>query len=170
MSDDKFTLDYSRRKHSGQHEVSRDEMILKNYQGELEGGFKNIVGPAFLFSGIYGFMNGIVSSARTITFRNRPKKLVITSLINIVGKQSSKYANSGAALGLVYCLTRKTVNFIFEEDLKDLSDSTKQAVFGFATGAIYKCTRGLGPSLFAGTLTAGFCAGFTHLYKLYLTK
>lgn len=169
-ADDKFVLDYSRRRHSGSQghaEVSRDDMVMKNYQGELEKGLKNLVGPAFLFCGMYGFFAGIFQSARTLTFKNRPKKLILTSIINTVGKQSSWYANSGAALGLLYCLTKKTVNFIFEEDLQDLSDVNKQLVYGFVTGALFKSTRGLMPALLSGTLLSAFCGGASYLSDKY---
>ncbi len=172
MSEDKFVLDYSRRRHGGGqggHEVSRDDMVLKNYQGELEKGLKNLVGPAFLLCGMYGFFAGIFQSARTLSFRNRPKKLIITSIINTVGKQSSFYANAGASLGLIYCLNRKVITFLFEEDLADLSDTGKQVVYGFTTGALFKCTRGLLPALLSGCLVAGVCGGasyFSHKYKI----
>ncbi len=126
-----------------------------------------MVGPAFLFCGVYGFMAGIFQSARTLTFKNRPKKLIITSIINTVGKQSSWYANSGASLGLMYCLTKKTVNFIFEEDLQGMSDMNKQIVYGFVTGAMFKSTRGLMPALLTGTIVAAFCGGASALNSKY---
>jgi len=173
--DDKFTLDYARRGHSGgaHHkqggsvEISREDMVLKNYQGELEMGLKNLVGPAFFICGMYGFFAGIVQSARTLTFKNRPKKLIMTSVINTVGKQSSFYANNGASLGLMYCLTKKTLNFLFDEDLQDMSDTGKQAVYGFVTGAIFKSTRGLLPALLSATLLSGFCSGVSYVSKKY---
>ena len=171
MSDDKFVLDYARRRHSGgpqgSTELTRDDMVLKNYQGELEKGLKNLVGPAFLLCGMYGFFAGIFQSARTLPFKNRPKKLIITSVINTVGKQSSFYANAGASIGLLYCLNKKVINFIFEEDLQGLSDVSKQVVYGFATGALFKCTRGLLPALLSGVMTASFCAGASYLSTNY---
>jgi hypothetical protein len=173
MSDDKFVLDYSRRRHSsgqGQHgsaEISREDMVMKNYQGELEKGLKNLVGPAFLLCGMYGFFAGIFQSARTLTFKNRPKKLIITSIINTVGKQSSFFANAGASMGLLYCLNKKVINFIFEEDLQGMSDVNKQIVYGFCTGALFKCTRGALPALLSGVLTASFCAGASFVSTKY---
>jgi hypothetical protein len=169
QADDKFVLDYSKRRHSSSHgtEVSREDMVLKGYQGELEQGLKNLVGPAFLLCGTFGFFKGIVQSARTLTFKNRPKKLIITSLINTVGKQSSFHANAGAALGLLYCLTKRAINFLFEEDLANLNDQQKQAVYGFTTGALFKSTRGLYPAILNGILVAGFCGGTSYLNKKY---
>ena len=166
MSEDKFVLDYSRRKNSS-HEVSRDDMVLKNYQGDFERGLKNIVGPAFIFSGMCGFFSGIFQSARTLTFKNRPKKLIMTSIINTVGKKSSTYANLGASLGLIYCLNKKMINFLFEEDLQGLSDFNKQLIYGFSSGAIFKSTRGLLPALLSGILIAAFCAGGSLISKKF---
>jgi len=165
-ADEKFVLDYSRRKHSS-NEVSRDDMVLKNYQGELERGLKNLVGPAFLFCGAYGFFLGIVQSARTLTFKNRPKKLIITSLINTVGKQSSFYANAGAALGLLYCLVKRAMDFIFEEDLQGLTLTQRQFIYGFTTGALFKSTRGLFPALLNGVLVSSFCGGASYVTTKY---
>ncbi len=173
MSDDKFVLDYSRRGHGSRGgapqgaEVSREDMVMKNYQGELEKGLKNLVGPAFLLCGMYGFFAGIVQSARTLTFKNRPKKLIITSVINTVGKNSSFYANAGASLGLLYCLNRKVINFIFEEDLQEMSDMNKQVVYGFTTGALFKSTRGALPALLSGVMLASFCAGASYISTKY---
>ena len=166
-ADDKFVLDYSRRKHSASNEVSREDMVLKNYQGELEKGLKNLVGPAFLFCGGYGFFLGIVQSARTLTFKNRPKKLIVTSLINTVGKQSSFYANAGAAIGLLYCLVKRAVDFIFEEDLQGMSLVQRQFIYGFTTGALFKSTRGLMPALLNGVLVSSFCGGASYLTTKY---
>jgi hypothetical protein len=167
QGDDKFVLDYSRRKHSASTEVSRDDMVLKGYQGELERGLKNLVGPAFLFCGAYGFFLGIVQSARTLTFINRPKKLIMTSLINTVGKQSSFYANAGAAISLLYCLVKRGVDFIFEEDLQGLSLIQRQFIYGFITGALFKCTRGFYPALLNGVLVSSFCGGASYLTTKY---
>jgi hypothetical protein len=94
-------------------------------------------------------------------------KLVLTSLINTVGKQSSFYANTGASLGLVYCLTRKTINFIFEEDLQELTDIQLQFIYGFASGALFKSTRGFQPALLTGILVAGLTSGMCYVNKKY---
>jgi hypothetical protein len=168
MSDDKFVLDYSRRRHSsGQagHEVSREDMLLKNYQGDFEKGLKNVVGPAFIMCGMYGFFAGIFQSARSLTFRNRPKKLIVTSVINTVGKQSSFFANAGASLGLIYCINKKGINFLFDEELQNLSETGKQIVYGFCSGAMFKCTRGILPALLSGIICASFCGGVSYFYE-----
>jgi hypothetical protein len=170
MSDDKFVLDYSRRRHSsnqGGHEVSREDMVLKNYQGDLEKGLKNIVGPSFLICGMYGFFAGIFQSARSLTFRNRPKKLIITSVINTVGKQSSFFANAGASLGLIYCFNKKVINFLFDEELQNVSNTNKQFIYGFCSGAMFKCTRGIFPALLSGVIFASFCGGAYHFSEKY---
>lgn len=170
MSDDKFVLDYSRRKNSsnqGGHEVSRDDMVMKNYQGDFEKGLKNIVGPAFILCGTYGFFSGIFQSARTLTFKNRPTKLIMTSLINTVGKQSSFYANAGASLGLIYCINKKIINFLFEEDIRGLSDINKQFLYGFSSGALFKSTRGLLPALLSGMIFGSFSSGVSYFSQKY---
>lgn len=170
---DRITLDYSKRKHSGgSHgtgtaEISRDELRLHT-GGELERQLKNIVGPSFLFCGVYGFMLGLAQSARDLgKFKNRPKKLIFTSVLNNVGRHSSKYANAGAALGLWYCISRRMVNFLFDEEIKDLKDIEKQAVWGFVAGAMFKSTRGILPAMLTGTICASFCSGMSYLSNKY---
>lgn len=163
-SDDKFTLDYSKRRHSKTEkpETSRDEMVMKNYSGELDKALKNLVGPAFIGCGFLGFLTGIAQSAKNVTFKNRPKKLIFTSVLNTVGKQTSRFSNIGAALALMYCLDRKIINFLFDEDLQGMSAIQKQAIYGFSTGFIFKFfTKGLASGALAGTLMAGLCVGAT---------
>jgi hypothetical protein len=115
-----------------------------------------------ILGGSYGFLVGIFKSAREMTFRNRPKKLLATSVLNMVGKQSSKFANAGASFAVLYYFTKQITNYTFDEELQNVSDFGKNVLFGCITGIIYKSTRGLQPALLAGTLAAIGTAG---IYK-----
>jgi len=96
-----------------------------------------------------------------MSFLNRPKKLIITSVLNNVGKQSSKFANAGASLALLYYFTKQIVSYTFDEELQSLNEFQKSILFGFLTGALYKCSRGLYPALLAGSLT-GVASAVVH--------
>jgi hypothetical protein len=61
-NDDKFTLDYSKRGHSkntgsGRQEISRDELLMKNYSGEVSRALNNLVGPSFIGCNNHNFLN-----------------------------------------------------------------------------------------------------------------
>lgn len=148
-----------RRTESKKNEESN---IVKNSDLEF---LKNLVGPSYLGFGIYGFFNGIYKSTKEITFKNRPKKLIVTNLLNVIGRQASKYANAGGCICLIYGLIRKTTSFLFEEELQALLPYQKEFIFGFLSGAVFKSSRGLGPSLFAGSLLGLSCSGFVLLYE-----
>lgn len=140
-------------------EEKRNELMIENSDFE---NMKNFVGPSFFAAGIYGMFNGIYQGTQTITFRNRPKKLIINSMVNIVGKQMSRHANAGGALCLIYSLVKKTTLYLFDDDLEDLSSTQKQMVYGFITGLIFKSSRGLYPALLGGTLFSGFCGTLNY--------
>jgi len=152
------------KKHAQKAKAAKDNEHNYVKTSEIEF-LKNLVGPSYLAFGIYGFFNGIYRSTKEITFKNRPKKLIATGLINIIGRQVSKFANAGGCLCLLYSLVRKTTTFLFDEELEELSPVQKQFIFGFLSGSLFKCSRGIAPALFAGTLMGCGCASFVLLYQ-----
>lgn len=121
-------------------------------------------------AGLLGFGIGLFKSARELTFKNRPRKLIVTSMINMVGKHSSKCANAGASVTLLYCILKKVINFIFEEELQTLTPIQKQALYGFMTGVIYKSTRGVMPMILCGTLFSSICVVGTDMIERMTTS
>jgi hypothetical protein len=166
-NEDSFTIDYSKRKAQTKEDgqVTMEDMQIQ-HGGHFTRLLSKVVGPAFIFCGMIGFVRGIYISARTIPFRNRPKKLIITSVVNTVGKRSSEFANLGAALGLLYCVVNQVTFYMFDEELETLNDLQRQLFLGFLTGAIFKSSRGLRASLFFGSMTAGAAAG-VYFYQQY---
>lgn len=98
-----------------------------------------------------------------MSFLNRPKKLIVTSVLNNVGKQSSRFANAGASLALLYYFTKQIVSYTFDEELQNFSEFQKSLTFGFITGMLYKCTRGLYPAILTGSMT---CVAAGVIFKL----
>jgi hypothetical protein len=88
----------------------------------------------------------------------------------MVGKHTTRCANAGASITLMYCMLKKVINFIFEEEIQVLSPIQKQFLYGFITGALYKSTRGLKPMLLAGTLTSVACVIMQESYEMYVNK
>jgi hypothetical protein len=153
-NEDKFNLEYSaRRKHSGQ-DLTRDDLIMKDYYGDLGRLMHNLVGPAFIAGGAGGLAYGFGQSVQYWAMhKTRPKKLLFSASLNIVGKNCSKYANIFAALALLYCFDKRVINFMFKEELEDLPELYKQIVYGFTTGFVFKVfTKGVYSGLLAGAL------------------
>ncbi len=88
----------------------------------------------------------------------------------MVGKHTTRCANAGASITLMYCMLKKVINFIFEEEIQVLSPIQKQFLYGFITGALYKSTRGLKPMLLAGTLTSVACVIMQESYEKYINS
>jgi hypothetical protein len=169
-NEDKFNLEYSaRRKHSdSSHGLTRDDLVIKDYYGDLGRLMHNLVGPAFLFGAAGGLGYGFIQSAQYwMQHRNRPTKLLFSASLNIVGKNCSKYANVLAALALLYCFDKRAINFMFKEELEGLDEIQKQFVFGFSTGFIFKVfTKGLASGLLAGGLM-GAASTLPFVYEAY---
>lgn len=87
----------------------------------------------------------------------------------MVGKHTSRCANAGASITLMYCLLKKVINFIFEEEIQTLTPMQKQFLYGFITGALYKSTRGIKPMLLAGTLFSITCVVANEAMEKYTT-
>ena len=84
---------------------------------------------------------------------------MFTSGLNSIGKQSSRFANAGASLCLVYCFTRRLMNFLFEDEMKNRTKTEKIFAYGFFTGLIYKSTRGFLPAILFGLMSGGLFSG-----------
>ena len=107
-----------------------------------------IIYIAFGFGMLYGLTKTPPPRAR------RTWRLAINNYLNEVGKTSSRWANQTAAWVFLYVLAGKWINYIFFEELEHLPDSSKAAIYGIFTGALYKSTRGWRASIFGSFLGA----------------
>jgi hypothetical protein len=118
-----------------------------------------------------GFFYGIFKSAKEIPMKNRPKKLIFTSVINTVGKQTSRFANTGAALALMYIFTKKFLNFTLSEEFEDLTENQKQLAYGFTTGFMFKFwTKGFKSGILSGVMMSVLCFGLGFAYDKTLGR
>ena len=140
-------------------EQEKNDLILENSEFEQ---MKNFVGPSYVGAGLYGMFYGIYLGTNQITFRNRPKKLIVTSMLNFMGKQTAKHANAGGCLCLIYSLVRKSTNYLFDDDMEGLSMTQKQMVYGGLTGMIFKSSRGYKPAFLFGTIFSVFCGSLNY--------
>ena len=148
------------------YELTKEEMLLKTSLNSTESA-KNIIGPLFVFGGGYGLIKGIFQTFKTnLFFTNRnqriPKKFLITTFLNNITEQSLKYANAAGGLGLVFCFTRQTINFFFEEEMKKMNNLKRNTLIGIASGMVYKSTRGFAPAMLGGFVMGNCCFALTY--------
>lgn len=146
-------------------EEKKQQLILENSNFDK---MKNFIGPCYLGGVLFGIFKGTYVGTRMITFKNRPKKLIATSMINIIGKNSSKYANAGGCICLLYSFIKQSMNYLFDDDMENLSMFQKQIIFGSITGALFKSTKGYKAMILGATLCSSACGSLQLLsdYKL----
>ena len=120
----------------------------------------SVIGPsyvgAFFLGGLVGLTQLPPPQAR------RTYRLMINNYLNNIGKTSSRYGNNVGAAVFLYLVVGKSMNFVMKEELENVSEEARSALFGAMTGAIYKSTRGFRPIIFASLL--GAVCGSTYAY------
>ena len=108
------------------------------------------IGPSYVSA---FFLGGTMGAFKATPMRSRrTTKLRISSKVNNIGKISASFGNNVGGGVLMYLMVGKTVNFMFLEELEDLSIPAQNAIFGGMTGALYKSTRGTRPMMLASGL------------------
>lgn len=143
-----------------EEEKRRKELLLHTSDSERT---RNIIGPAYFSAGFIGLLEGLRRSTKEVIFKNRPPRLIMTSMLNIVSRHVYKFANAGGCLCLLFTLTRKGTDYFFEEELAEMTYTQKNIVYGFMTGFFFKSSRGLKPALLGGTLFGGFLYLYTEV-------
>jgi len=64
----------------------------------------------------------------------------------------------------LYLLVGKSMNFVMQEELENINEESRSAIFGAMTGAIYKSTRGFRPIIFASVLGAACGSAYTYAW------
>lgn len=95
-----------------------------------------------------------------------PRKILWNNFFNSVGTQTSKIANSFAGAGILFFIVGKTLSIMFEDQLDEVSPITRNMICGAATGAVFKSTLGVVPSIYGSVLGAGI-AGTIHMMTEY---
>ena len=116
---------------------------------------------------MFGFASGLgrgLINGKPKSFK-MPKKLIMNNLFNSVGKETSRVGNAFASAGFMYFFTGYMLNFFFEEQLDHLTSFQKNLVCGATTGAIYKSTLGLVPSVVRGVVGATIIGALTLLIE-----
>ena len=124
-----------------------------------------VVGPAYIGAFLMGAMSGLahVPPPRA----QRSYKLLMSNYVDTVTKRASTFANNTGACVFLFLMTGKFINFLFYEEFEDfgVNETFKTAIFGGATGALYKCTRGRGPMMLGAFLGATIGSAYTQAFQ-----
>ena len=110
------------------------------------------IGPTYVISFFFGAALGLTKIPPPKN--RRTYKLLLNSYINNVGKTSSRFGNNMGGCILMYLMVGKFANFLFLEEFEDVGIPVQNALFGAATGALYKSTRGRQSMILASVLGA----------------
>ena len=124
-----------------------------------------VVGPAYIASFLLGGLTGL---AHQVPPRARRSfKLKYTSYVDNVSKNASRYGNNTGATVFLFLMTGKFINFLFLEEFEDFNvpEVVKTAIFGGATGALYKSTRGRGPMMLGAFLGATIGSAYSYAFQ-----
>ena len=104
--------------------------------------------------GVIGFLLGLYKTKKpNLVFPNT--RLMMSYYFNGMMQNGLKYAHNASSAALMYTLTGYVVTKIFEEDMASFHNTSKNALIGFLTGALYKSTRGYKAALVGGTVGTG---------------
>mmetsp|Transcript_20379 Transcript_20379/g.38147 ORF Transcript_20379/g.38147 Transcript_20379/m.38147 type:complete len:168 (+) Transcript_20379:5240-5743(+) len=141
--EDKFVL-------GGDKRFNKEDLYLKGYSKGWDEKLTFTVGISYLSSGLFGLIfpptKRIISSVARLKLK--PTYASLESM--------SRTANTGACASLLFCVTRKFLDLVFEEELNDLSHQQKLLLTGGVSGALYKCSLGLRPMVVGSIFGVGF--------------
>jgi import inner membrane translocase subunit TIM23 len=114
------------------------------------------VGISYLAGGAAGVISPPIKLAlgKLLRWNLDRERITLTSV--------SKHANRGACLSLMFCMTGKFLDLVFEEELNDLNLHQKFMVTGALTGAVYKSTLGMRPMVVGSIFGAGLIYAFSQ--------
>jgi len=140
-------------------ELQRGSMSLFSQQ------MASLVGPAYIAAFGTGIAYGFVHKPDARMARSW--RLVINSYFNNVGRTATHFGNNTAAAVLLYVMTGKFTNFIFQEELDDFKIQNRYdtTIYGAMTGMIYKCTRGRRAMMLGSVLGALVGTSYGYLWR-----
>ena len=120
------------------------------------------IGPSYVAS---FFLGGMIGLTKTPPLKNRrTKRLMINYYVNNVGKTSARFGNNVGGAIFMYIMMGKFMNFLFLEELEDVSVPAQNAIFGALTGAMYKSTRGKRAMVLGSALGASIGSAYAYAW------
>jgi len=146
----------------------REDLYIEGFTGNDWGDkITFTVGVSYFGAGLFGLVKGIFEGFPKNW--KLPKKLILNNFFNAVGRSSARYGNACAAASLMYCLVGGTMNFLFEDEVAQLTPVQKNMLCGAITGGLYKSTLGVRPMI-VGSLLGGLIIFNLHHVTAYLNR
>lgn len=123
----------------------------------------SVIGPSYVFAFFAGA--GIGLTKLPPPQARRTTRLMVNNYLNNIGKTSARFGNNTGAAIFLYLLVGKSLNFVMKEELENVSEEWRAAIFGAFTGALYKSTRGFRPMIFASVLGAVCGSAYTYAWQ-----
>lgn len=118
------------------------------------------VGLSYIAGAALGATKGLYEGL-PLFYKRMPMKLRFNNVFNLLGKHATLGGNAFGAAGFMYYMVGSTINFLFEDELKELNNTTKNILCGAITGAIYKSQRGIRGMIVGGAIGALLLGGLT---------
>lgn len=111
------------------------------------------VGTAYLGFGALGLLMGALSIKKP-KFTLPSTRLLVSYYLKNMGQTSIQYANNAGGAAMLYILSSMGFR-MFEENLANVPNFTKNAMIGFTAGTLYKLPRGWRAGLIGGFVGMG---------------
>ena len=120
------------------------------------------IGPSYVASFFVGGLFGLTKIPPPKNRRSR--KLIASYYLNSIGKTSARFGNNVGGAIFMYIMVGKFMNFLFLEELEEVSVPAQSAIFGGLTGALYKSTRGKRAMALSTVLGAGIGSAYAYAW------
>ena len=150
-TEEKFTL---RSKQRGS-----DNLYIEGYGKRWGEKLTFTVGITYFVAATFGLGMGVYYGNKAAA---KHKQLRHYHIMTTIGKTATRFGNSSAAASLLYCLTGKSIDLIFEEELQDYGQNIRNVIAGGVTGLLYKSTKGLRPMVIGSLTGAALISGLTY--------
>ncbi|CAG9316816.1 unnamed protein product [Blepharisma stoltei] len=145
-TEEKFTLRPPR------PQGSKNDLYLEGYGKNWGEKITFTVGVSYFAAAIVGLFAGAYYGKQASA---KHRQLKGYRIVSTIARTASRYGNASAAASLMFCLTGKFVDLVFEEEIQDFGQMTRNIAAGTLTGALYKSTLGIRPMIVGAIIGAG---------------
>ena len=114
------------------------------------------VGTSYIMGGFLGLIQG---SFRGYAKAKQSKYKRVSHLFSAQGKMALRGGNAFGSASLLYVLTGKMIELVFEEEVEDFGEDFRCALAGGVAGGLFKSTLGRKPMVVGSLLGAGLAVG-----------
>jgi hypothetical protein len=152
-AEDKFFLNQKPAQKTG------DSLYLEGYSKHWGERVAFTVGFSYIMGLSSGCLIGLFSGMRKAKKGRYGKSAYISAGF---ARFASRCGNACGSASLLYVLTGKLIDLLFEEEIQDVGQMTRNVVTGGVSGLLYKSTLGFRPMCVGGILGAIAVTGVTY--------